>query len=313
VARARKPLLLGAQIALAGLFAWLAWRKLAPEFDKLSGIQIDINVPLLAFSGLFVALAYAVLIGTWRSVITAWGGSLPLGTAARIWFVSNLGRYVPGKVWAIAAMGALSQRAGVSATVAVTSSVYINAINVVAGFAICLLAAPDVFPVPRSIAIAVGVLAILFVLTPRALTAGVRWAAARMGRDFAIEPLPYATVALTFIGCAVGWICYGIAFQLLAGGTIGDASGATPSFIALYTSSYLVGFLAPFAPGGVGVRELVMISQADRYALMPTSSVALLAVISRIWITLFELLPGLVLLVMSQKQSMPSSNETRTH
>jgi hypothetical protein len=314
VKRARKPILLGVQIALAVLFGWLAWRKLSPEFGRLGDAwkSMAIDAVPLAGSALMVISAYAVLIETWRRVVSAWGGSIPYGSAARIWFVSNLGRYIPGKVWAIAAMGVLAQREGVSPAVAVTSSLYINIINVIAGFAVSVLAAPDVFPVPKSVAIAVGLLAVAFVLTPRAITTGVRWTAAKLGRQFNLEPLPPAIVALAFASCAVAWACYGIAFQFLAAGTIGDPSGATLRYIALYTSSYLIGFLAPFSPGGAGVREFVMIAQADRYALMPTSSVALLAVISRIWITLFELLPGLILLVAGQKPTMSPSNETRT-
>jgi glycosyltransferase 2 family protein len=310
--RARKGAFLALQVALAALFAWLAWRKLSPEFDKLGGTwsSIDLDVLPLAASAVFVIVAYLILIETWRLVIAAWGGSIPYGTAARIWFLSNLGRYLPGKVWSIAAMGVLSERAGVSPAVAVTSSLYINAINLLAGFVVCLFAAPDVLPFSPAWTIALGVATVVFVFTPRALTGSIRWAAAKMGKDFALVPLDFRTVALTFGSCAVAWVCYGIAFQFIAAGTIGDPSGATLRYIALYTSSYLAGYVALFAPGGVGVREFVMIAQADRYGLMPTSSVALLAVISRIWITLFELLPGLLLLVVSPKSP---SNETRTH
>jgi glycosyltransferase 2 family protein len=315
VARARKWIFLALQIALAALFVWLAWREIAPRLSDVGPAWslIDIRIAPLAGSGLFVILAYLVLIETWRRVITAWGSGLPFGPAARIWFVSNLGRYVPGKVWTIAAMGTLSQRAGVSPAVAVASALYINAINILAGIAVCLLAAPGRTPIPPVVAVILGVLTVVFVLTPRALTTVVKWIAARMGRDYDLPPLAYTTIALTFASCAIAWVFYGIAFQLLAAGTIGDPSGATSGYVALYTSSYLLGFIAFFAPGGAGVRESAMIAQAGQYALMPAPSMLLLAAISRIWLTLFELLPGLVLLVVTPKPSMTPSNETRTH
>lgn len=315
MARTRKSLFLALQIAFAIAFVLLAWRKLAPQRDQLGDSWASISfhpLPLLG-SGVFVIIAYVVLIETWRRVITAWGGHIAYGAAARIWFISNLGRYVPGKVWAIAAMGSLSQRAGVSPAVAVASSLYINAINILAGIAVCLLAAPGKTPIPTPAAIVLGLLTIVFVMTPRALTSAVKWAAAKMGRDYDLPPLGYSTIALTFLSCAIAWMSYGIAFQLLAAGTIGDPSGATLGYIALYASSYLFGFLAFFAPGGAGVREAAMITQAGQYALMPAPSMLLLAGISRIWLTLFELLPGLILLVVSPKPSMSPSNETRTN
>jgi hypothetical protein len=120
-------------------------------------------------------------------------------------------------------------------------------------------------------------------------------------------------VATTFAMCTFAWVCYGVAFQFLAAGTIGFAAGATSSYIALFTGSYLIGYLTFFAPGGAVVRELAMITQADQLALMSAPDAALLAVISRIWLTVFELLPGLILLVLSPKPSMSPSNETRTH
>ena len=65
------------------------------------------------------SLSYVVLIETWRQIVLAWGGRSRWPAAARIWFISNLGRYIPGKVWQIGAMGVLAQDAGVSSVAAV--------------------------------------------------------------------------------------------------------------------------------------------------------------------------------------------------
>src|SRR4029079_15787127 len=74
--------------------------------------------------------------GGWRVMSRVLSESPPFSPAARIWFVSNLGKYVPGKVWQIAAMGALAQKSGVSATAAIGSSVLVNLVSVLAGFAV---------------------------------------------------------------------------------------------------------------------------------------------------------------------------------
>ena len=50
--------------------------------------------------------------------------------------MSNLGRYVPGKVWQIGAMGVMAERSGVSPVAAVGSSLVIAIVNVIAGIAI---------------------------------------------------------------------------------------------------------------------------------------------------------------------------------
>jgi hypothetical protein len=310
----RKPLILAAQLVLAAVVLWLAWRALEPDLGSLGGAwkHVELRALPLAISGMLVMMSYAVLILTWCLVVTAWGSRISVRAAARIWFVSNLGRYVPGKVWAIAAMGTLAQRAGVSPSVAVGSALYINAINVLAGFAVCLLAAPAATPAPPALAIPVGVAAAALVLIPNALPAVVRWVAARAGREVTLAPLRYSAIATTFGACVAAWVFYGVAFQFLAIGTIGDPSGATLDYVAVFTGSYLIGFLAVFAPGGAVVREATMITQASQLALMPAADVALLAVISRVWLTLFELLPGLLFLLISPTPTTSSPDEART-
>src|SRR4029079_11729625 len=79
--------------------------------------------------------------GGWRVMSRVLSESPPFSPAARIWFVSNLGKYVPGKVWQIAAMGALAQRNGVSATAAIGSSLLVNLVSVLAGFAVIAVTA----------------------------------------------------------------------------------------------------------------------------------------------------------------------------
>jgi hypothetical protein len=310
----RKPVFLAAQLALAAIVLWLAWRALEPDLGSLGAAwtNVELRALPLAISGLLVLMSYAVLILTWCLVVAAWGSRISPGTAARIWFVSNLGRYIPGKVWAIAAMGTMAQRAGVSPAAAVGSSLYINAINVLAGFAVCLLVAPTATPAPPVIAVPFGIAAAALVLVPRALPAVVQWVAKRLGRDVVLAPLRYSTIAVTFVACVAAWMLYGVAFQFLSIGTIGDPSGATLDYIAVFTGSYLIGFLAFFAPGGAVVREATMITQAKQLALMPAADIALLAVISRVWLTLFELLPGLLFLLLSPTPTTSSPDEART-
>jgi len=88
-----------------------------------------------------VIATYLLLIEAWRATLRVWSESIPFSAAARIWFVSNLGKYVPGKVWQIAAMGALAQKRGVSAAAAIGSSLLVNLVSILAGFAVIAVTA----------------------------------------------------------------------------------------------------------------------------------------------------------------------------
>src|SRR5256886_12793218 len=67
----------------------------------------------IALSALVVFLTYAIQVESWRRVLAGWAQHLSYGRAARIWLVVNLGRYIPGKVWSVAGLVVLAQRAGV--------------------------------------------------------------------------------------------------------------------------------------------------------------------------------------------------------
>lgn len=307
----RRALVFVAQLAFAALIVWLAWRQLAPQWDDVGAAwsQITPSWPLIGASCALVLAAYLLLIAVWRDVVASYGFTIPPLTAARIWFVSNLGRYIPGKVWQIAAMGTMSHQAGVAAGAAVGSSLLIAVINIIAGVVVVLVTARDALPLPPYSVVLLAVLTAAVALVPNLLPRVASVAARAVGRTVQIPPLRYGVLVRTFIGCGIAWMMYGVAFQLLAQGTLPDAGGAARHYIALFTSSYIAGYVTPWAPGGIGVRETALVAQMELYGLMTAPSAAVLAIVSRIWLTVLELLPGLLFLVSVPRSRTPTSDD----
>src|SRR4051794_41749186 len=83
---------------------------------------------------------YFLLVLAWRSILRSWGQDLDLWSAARIWTVSSLGKYIPGKVWAVAGMALLSQRAGVAPWAATGSATIMQVLAIGTGAAVAGLA-----------------------------------------------------------------------------------------------------------------------------------------------------------------------------
>ena len=62
------------------------------------------------------------------------------------------------------------------------------------------------------------------------------------------------------LGANVGaWFAYGVGFWLFAHGTLPSITLSLPQAIAASTAAYVVGVLTPFAPGGLGVREGILV------------------------------------------------------
>jgi len=280
------------------------WQDVAPA---LRGLRLD--WPRVLASSALVLATYFILVEAWRATLRVWAQSLPFGTAARIWFVSNLGKYVPGKVWQIAAMGAMAQQSGVSAAAAIGSSLVMNLVSIIAGLAvIAATAAGQVGNAigARSVAsantaqFAVVALAVVggvgLALAPIVVPRLAVLAARVTGKAIAIPTVPARAIWVAAASTLVSWIFYGIAFALFAHGVSQRATGNASSYIAVYTGSYLAGYLALFVPGGVGVREAALVIAMPRFNLASAADAAVIAVVSRLWLTVLEIVPGLLLL-----------------
>jgi uncharacterized membrane protein YbhN (UPF0104 family) len=94
-------------------------------------------------------------------------------------------------------------------------------------------------------------------LRPGIAGRAVQRIARRFGHDLSIV-LDARQLAGVIALNALGWLGTGTAVYVLVTSVTGDA----PGFIWLvgsYTAGYLVGFVAPLAPGGLGAREATLV------------------------------------------------------
>ena len=257
---------------------------------------------MLVISGLVVLGSYAVLIETWRRTVMAWGRSIGWGDAARIWFVSNLGKYVPGKVWQIGAMTVLAEQSGVPAIAAVGSSLVVNLVNLLAGMLVVLVTAARLIE-GASVIPMLAIATASALATPWLLPLLARLASSVLRRPIAEPSVPPSAIFLALAGCTVAWTMYGVAFRLLAAALFGATSGTTASYVAVFTLSYLAGYVFLLSPGGLGAREEVLQRLLAATALHPVPDALLLIVVSRLWLTVLESVPGLLWLVFSRSPS----------
>lgn len=287
------------QLALLGFVGWYLrehWSEYRNVFRQAAPAW-----GALALSAFLVLVAYVVLIQTWRIVVEAWGGRLSFGAATRIWFVSNLGKYVPGKVWAIAAMGTLAQEAGVSPAAAVGSSLVVQLVNLVTGFGVFLVAGATALAVPAGAVAAFAALAVTLLLAPRMLPSALRAVNRVSGRQFPVPHLPRSALWWAGLGTSVAWVLYGLAFMWFARGLSQNAMpGSLGDWTAVFVGPYLLGFIFLFSPGGLGVREIAMAEALQRTGLAAGALAALLVAASRVWLTVLEIVPGVVFLLAGQ-------------
>jgi len=289
----RRRLWIGLQLVGAIVVGYFVVRAFQRNWSRAAATPLDIHLHvgrLVAAAGLVWA-CYVILIAAWRGVLLSWGNRLGSWEAARIWSVSNLGKYVPGKVWAVAGMVVLAERAGVAPWAAAGSAVILQALAMGTGAAVVALTGTATLEAVHPGAqvalwiIGLGSLgAVGLLLSPKWLGVLGTLLPKRI-RVPLHRPSPGAIVA-GVVANLLAWGGYGVAMWLLARGIL---PGSQPDLLQLtgaFTGAYLAGFLFLIAPGGVGVREGIFIIMLQ--GSLGLAGATALALASRLLLTLTE-------------------------
>jgi glycosyltransferase 2 family protein len=276
------------------LFRAFGLRLSQLDLGALAAARPD-ALPLVVSTILLVAvyLAHALL---WRRIFTDLGGTRPpFHVTLRIYFISNLGRYLPGKVWQLAGMAVLAERAGLSGLAASAAAMLGQLVLLVTGALFVVLLLPGWAGSGTAVVAAAG-LAAAAALVLRLLAGPLREPLrnrlrGRLGNrlapalDFAGAVRGRAALGWA-AGYALSWAALGLAFTLFVAAFTPDAALHARHLAGTVAASYLGGYLAFFAPGGIGVREAamgVLLAQV-----VPAEVAVVIAIASRLWFTLAE-------------------------
>lgn len=312
-ATSRRTLLRVLQVAVAAIVVALIVRKIVAEWGavKLALHESRPNWFALSASCLVVLATYGVLIETWRVVLRGWRHEIPLIDAARIWTISNLGKYLPGKVWSITALAVMSREYGVSAAEGATASVLVTLINTIVGFAVAIVAGAPLLKLSPAVVILIAVMAIAVLASPSALPQLGLAAGKMFKREIILRPLEHRVLLSAGALTCIAWLMYGVAFWLFTKGVLGAAPGALRDYVAVFAGSYLIGFVAIFSPAGVGFREGAMALALQR-AGFAAGPAYLLVVASRLWLTALEVIPPLIFLAFVRRRRLSTHEEERS-
>jgi glycosyltransferase 2 family protein len=261
-----------------------------------------------------LGLSFPFLLGVFFLAASFWGrmarelGASDPGAWAsfRIVMVANLGRYLPGKFWPLAGLALLARREGIPASTGSAAGVLIQGFSL-GGAAVVALPAlwigagggrGDSVGLDTSAGAGLAAAGILLVLVslasvPALTHRGLRLLFRAAGRDPAEAPRPAASFGPRWLLLhVILWCGYGVAFGLFLSGLGFDVplAEAAPAF----TAAYLLGYVALFAPAGIGIREGFLIA-----FLQPSlgGAAAAVAVLARVWMTVVELVPAGILAV----------------
>ena len=264
---------------------------------KATPLRID-PVPMAA-SIVLLVVTYLGLAGIWARLLRDLGIDVRFGEALQTWSFSNLGRYLPGKVWQIAGSAVVAKDLGLPAGLSVVTTLLSLAAMIGTGAALGFWLAADALPhaaLRPALALLVFGLVVL-VVRPEV----VRGALSRLPRGLGVAGVPrpsrraMARLILAHVGA---WVGQGASLAILALAMGPVSAGAFVRFVGAYALAHVAGLLAIFAPGGLGVREAVL-----GWLLGPSApgGAHVLAVSSRLAAVIAELLVLVIALAMRRR------------
>jgi hypothetical protein len=267
-ATAKRVRLVAQALLLAGVvFVALRVRSL------WHGNTVDLaNVHWLSVIGAFLVTGVGVLATgfIWLAILGRLGAQTRRWWSA-IFFQSQLAKYIPGTLWQYAGRLALASARGLpTGVVARSMPIELGASIAAAGVASLLLL--GVWVIPIAVALAAGS------LTIARRSESTRTKLSRDISAFALAMPLYAAV----------WVALGSAFWLTASGIFSIPIRQLPFYLGAFAAAWIVGVVAIYAPGGLGVREGVLIGLL--HSRLGSADALVVAAASRVLLTLVDVL-----------------------
>lgn len=275
----------GFVLAVVVALAVLLWQQREDVTRALRSIS-----PGLVTLSLVVGVVGVWLPGlVWRDLLASQGYPTAPVAGQRAFFLAQLGKYLPGGIWAIVAQVSLARDLRIPARQAATATFLTLALGCIT--ALLLAGATLPFAIPDVVATYWWVFLALPVLLALLHPRGVEWWS---GTAFRVLRRPGRPVRLSWpvllratLLMALSWVAQGAHFALLVAG-LGDA---VPALFALSTGvfalAWVAGFLFVIAPAGAGVREVALV--LGFATVLPAGAVLVAAVLSRVLLVVADI------------------------
>lgn len=292
--RRRRPSLLdvlrGLFLVAAVGFGWWGLREYHAQILEALG-QTSVVRVLACLVVVLVGLALTGVV--WRTLLAGFGHTVASRPASSIFFVGQLGKYIPGSVWSLGAQADMARRHCVPARTTVSVGLVFLWVHVISALPVALLLGPrgtrsSETPVllPASVdgwitdppgwVVWGGCAVSLLLLSPVVLG----WVGTLLAGRGQPLSLGWSSSARLLVLMAFVWVLYGLGLALVIPPPVLESAGGLATLLApvtaAFAAAYLVGVLVVLAPAGAGVRELTVIALLEPVLGLPSAAAAAL-------------------------------------
>jgi glycosyltransferase 2 family protein len=268
------------------------------------------SMGFLAIAGALAAVLLALIatMQVWRVLLAALGSPLAVRPAARVMFIGQLGKYLPGSIWPVVAQMELGTAHRVPRHRSASASVLTMLFCLLAGLLAALVTLPFASGGRSYWWVFLVAPVLLICLFPQVLN----WLLDRLlrlaRRPPLDQPLPGRAVAGALAWALVSWVFFGLQIWLLAIRLGAPDGRAALLSIGGFAFAWCVGFVVVFVPAGAGIRDVLLIATLG--PMLGVGKATAVALVSRVLMTAGDLIAAGAAAVLARAPSRPGRETT---
>jgi uncharacterized membrane protein YbhN (UPF0104 family) len=277
--------LLAAILAFCSYGLVLEWPQVHPALGLLHWYSIC--------GAVAAAMAGAgCMMLAWRRLLADLGSKLPIPVAARVTFVAQLGKYVPGAVWSFAAHVELGHDFHVPRRRGAASVIIALAVAIGTGLLIAAVSLPLASPAAarKYLLFLAAVPLIAVCLAPPVLHRLLDFALKIIRQEPLEQGVSWRGLAVAMGWTVAGWLLLGLQVWLLLTDVAKDGVHSVLISVGAYALACSLALLLVVFPGGIGAREVILV--ATLAPVLPQGSALAVALVARVVTTVSDLTWG---------------------
>ncbi|GAA2117076.1 lysylphosphatidylglycerol synthase domain-containing protein [Nocardioides bigeumensis] len=259
------------------------------DADDLAAAIGEIGLWRLLASAVLAVLATLAIAMIWLCILRGSGLAVETRGGGAIFFVTQLGKYVPGSIWPIVAQGAAGRRWGASPRQMVLVNLVMLALLCVTGLLTGVLLLPWAVEAPWASAWWLLTLPLLMpFLHPAVIPAVLGRLVGLVGKEPFDRSISARAMLMASAWCLVAWALLGLHLWVLLSSMDRVGGSGLAAMIGAIALGWAVGLVVVVAPAGAGVRDGIVIAAAATF--VDTSQAAAVALASRVVLVLVDVL-----------------------
>lgn len=278
------------------------------SWKQLENTQWNFNIQNFIYLVILLPLIFLANILSWHLIVSIFNKGIKFKENFRIWVYSNASRLIPGSFWQYPSRVYLLSQSGVPKEVGTIAVIMEGFFNLGVGGVIVLLG--SLFwsvPVSQN----ARLFTIFFALTPiifflllkvNFISKVAKYYPKLFKKITEVDTsqISLKQFLLLFSMFSLQYIFAGIVFFIISSFFVSLSLESLPIWIAIYTFSWLAGYLTFFAPGGIGVVEASISGLLSFF--IPLGLAISIALVLRALLLLTEFIFLLMILIFLKKK-----------